>query len=488
MSVALMTMALIPVDVFLVSFMKTSNGTFKDWAQNNDTRQSLEQSVLVGYYTMYGLITFCLFMLLPFMYFYYEEREEEATCKIRFCGALKYSVAFFVMMFVLLLIGALVHTKQVANQNNSTSEIEKLAGLFDMESNWVENSLSLVMSVISLLGLLIVVIYTAYGMASLPIELIKGHRNVRLERGDIQNRQEETRQKIKAIRDKYGRGKKMSNRDASTIATLEESEALMERQERHLGARDTCCQRCLIVLRPFAIVFGILLILVAILVFLSLLLTNIDKTLANGLGPKSGYMLKKGTLPNVVDIILVFCQQAFPLDYVLFGLLTFYLVFSSMAGIKNIGIWFFCLKMYKMRPHRTRPQGVLMMCMILMLALLGINIILYELTPQYTSFGNQMFWGVTGPNSTSLEKCTFDMQAQVLKDECIQSRMSMLLSRFFYKMWFFGAAYYWATWLFLLFILVGFVVAICKKSKSAIDGEVEADDIDDSSDEELLQH
>ncbi|KAH3832065.1 hypothetical protein DPMN_105341 [Dreissena polymorpha] len=160
MSVALMTMALIPVDVFLVSFMKTSNGTFKDWAQNNDTRQSLEQSVLVGYYTMYGLITFCLFMLLPFMYFYYEEREEEATCKTRFCGALKYSVAFFVMMFVLLLIGALVHTKQVANQNNSTSEIEKLAGLFDMESNWVENSLSLVMSVISLLGLLIVVIYT----------------------------------------------------------------------------------------------------------------------------------------------------------------------------------------------------------------------------------------------------------------------------------------------------------------------------------------
>jgi hypothetical protein len=36
------------------------------------------------------------------------------------------------------------------------------------------------------------------------------------------------------------------------------------------------------------------------------------------------------------------------------------------------------------------------------------------------------------------------------------------------------------------FILIGFLVAICKKSKSSIDGEVESDDIDDS-DEELIQ-
>ena len=30
---------------------------------------------------LYGLITFCLFLLLPFMYFFYEEREEDASCK-----------------------------------------------------------------------------------------------------------------------------------------------------------------------------------------------------------------------------------------------------------------------------------------------------------------------------------------------------------------------------------------------------------------------
>ncbi|WAR23389.1 LMBD1-like protein [Mya arenaria] len=361
LSITLMTIALIPVDVFLVSFMKNGNGTFKDWAQDNDTRISLENSVLYGYYTMYGMITFCMFILLPFMYFFYEEREEEATCKSRCCGALKYSIVFFILMFVLLLVGALLHTKQVDNPGNKTqSDIDRLMSLFDMESNWVERSLSLALSVLSLIGMLAVIFYTYLG------------------------------------------GKRVSRRDASRLAELEESEVLMERQDRHLEARDTCCQRLFLVLRPFAVMFGILLILVATTVFLSLLLTNIDKTLANGLGPKSGYALKKPTLPNV-----------FPLDYIVFGLLALYLVFSSMTGIRDLGIWFFCLR-------------------------------------------------------------------------CVATRMSMLLTRIFYNMWFFGAAYYWSTWLFLLCILIGFLVAICRKSRSAIDGEVDADDIVDSDDEELL--
>ena len=34
-------------------------------------------------------------------------------------------------------------------------------------------------------------------------------------------------------------------------------------------------------------------------------------------------------------------------------------------------------------------------------------------------------------------------------DECTITRMSLLLTRFFYKMWFFGAAYYFLTWAFL---------------------------------------
>lgn len=34
-------------------------------------------------------------------------------------------------------------------------------------------------------------------------------------------------------------------------------------------------------------------------------------------------------------------------------------------------------------------------------------------------------------------------------DDCTVTRMTLLLTSFFYRMWFFGAAYYWGTWVFL---------------------------------------
>ena len=41
------------------------------------------------------------------------------------------------------------------------------------------------------------------------------------------------------------------------------------------------------------------------------------------------------------------------------------------------------------------------------------------------------------------------------QDNCIPSRISVLLLSFHYKAWIFGAAYYWLIWLLLLSVLVG---------------------------------
>ena len=35
-------------------------------------------------------------------------------------------------------------------------------------------------------------------------------------------------------------------------------------------------------------------------------------------------------------------------------------------------------------------------------------------------------------------------------DACIMTRAAVFLNRFFYKVWFFGACYYWGTWVFLV--------------------------------------
>ncbi|XP_060082388.1 probable lysosomal cobalamin transporter [Ylistrum balloti] len=481
LSVIMLTTALIPVDVFLVSYMKDSKGHFKDWANDTETRQSIENSVAYGYYTLYGLVTFCLFILLPFMYFFYEEKDEETSDKSRCCLALKYTVVFIIIVGVLLLIGAFVPTKNPPNPN--ATDYQKIEALFaDLTTNDGEDALSFVISIISLLGMCALVTYTAYGMSALPMGLIKGRRGAKSERMTVQSERSSAQSRIQSLKDKYS-GRSMSSRRRNDLSNMEESERLMERREKHLVANETSIlQRCLVVLRPFEVIFGILFFLVTLLIFVSLLLTNIDKAL-HSLGYKFGYALPHRTLPNPVDMVLVFCQKVFPLDYIMFSLLVVYLVFCSMSGVRNIGIWFFWLRMYKIRPRRTRPQGILMLCMILMFIMSAINIIIYELTPQYSSFGSQRYTVQTnGTSDGKLEICSTDAH----NSSCVISRMALLLTRFFYKMWFFGAAYYWTTWVFLGIILVGFLVAFIKKRKSAIDGEVDEDDFDDS-DDDMIQ-
>ena len=51
-----------------------------------------------------------------------------------------------------------------------------------------------------------------------------------------------------------------------------------------------------------------------------------------------------------------------------------------------------------------------------------------------------------------------------ISDDCVLTRMSLLLTRFFFKMWVFGAAYYWGTWAFLFVSFIPiWIMAVCKE-------------------------
>ncbi|ESO86626.1 hypothetical protein LOTGIDRAFT_235253 [Lottia gigantea] len=477
LAVGLFTTALIPVDIFLVSYMKDSDGEFKDWANDSTVRTEIEHSVLYAYLTLYGLVSFCIFILLPFMYFFYEEKDEDSTCKSRCCTALKYLCVFIIFAAVLFCIGAFVPTKTLPNKNDTEwKQIEAL--IEEMGSNGGEDAISFTISVLSLIGMLLLILYTAYGMSSLPIGLIVGRLNVKKERLEVQSQITDTEGQIDSIKQRHVGRKKMSKKDERRVEKLQESDHLMERRLRHLIEKEnSCVNKCMKVLRPFEMIFGILFGLLAVLIYFSLLLSNIDKAV-HSKGYSIGYALPQRTLPNPIDIALVYSQKVFPLDYILMSCIVVYFVFCSMSGIRNIGIWFFCVKMYKIRVRRTKPQGLLMLCMILMFIILAINIILYELTPQYSSFGSQHY----KLNSTNeIKACT----TAVSSDNCTVTQMVTLLTSFFYKMNFFGAAYYFGTWAFLGVYLIGLIIAIIRGRKSAISTEVEDSDFEES-DEELL--
>ena len=199
-------------------------------------------------------------------------------------------------------------------------------------------------------------------------------------------------------------------------------------------------------------------------------------------GPKSGYILQNGSLPNPVDIILVHSQSVFPLDYIVYCIMILFLLFCSMTGIQSIGIRFLWLSLYKIRAQKTKPQAIVLMCLNLIFILLAINIIMFSVVPDYTTYGNQNFIN----NSTKkVEKCN-----DIEKDEhdCNMSRISVLLLSFHYKAWIFGAAYYYFTWLFLMVIIVGAVYKIYEMRTTSNPGNLLEDENEEEEEVDGIIH
>ncbi|KAG7462788.1 hypothetical protein MATL_G00188470 [Megalops atlanticus] len=485
LAIALITSALLPVDIFLVSYMKYPNGTYKEWAASNETREQTENTVLYGYYTLYSIILFCVFLWIPFVYFYYEERDDDNLNKCsQVKNALKYTVGFLIVCTALLLIGAFVPLEAPPNQNST--QWQKVQYLFEeLGSSHGLAALSFSISSLTLVGMLAVITYTAYGMSVLPLNLIKGTRSVVYERLENSEDIEEVEHQIEKLKSKCEDGRPLSARDRRALQDLESRLQVLHRRERHLEvAEKSCCTRVGGALRPLKIVLGIFFILVALLFTVALFISNLDKALHSA-GINSGFVVFGTNLTNPLNELLLALQPVFPLDYILITVITMYFVFTSMAGIRNMGIWFFWIRLYKIRPRRTRPQALLFLCMILLLIVLHTSYMIYSLAPQYVMYGSQKYLLQTNVPSASAVHGngttgnTRFCDADAPEDQCTVTRSYLFLHKF----WFFSTIYYFGNWAFIAVFLIGLIVSCCKGKKSVIEGEVEADDSDMSDDE-----
>uniref|UniRef100_A0A8C5H782 Lysosomal cobalamin transport escort protein LMBD1 n=1 Tax=Gouania willdenowi TaxID=441366 RepID=A0A8C5H782_GOUWI len=478
LAIALITSALLPVDIFLVSFMKYPNGTYKEWAANNETRSQMEDTVLYGYYTLYSIILFCVFLWIPFVYFYYEERDDnnENKCS-QVKNALKYTIGFAIVCVVLLLIGrpvVFLFEVKLESLANGTPDSPPTDGL---------PALSFSISSLTLIGMLAVITYTAYGMSVLPLNLIKGTRSVLYERLENTEDIEDVEHQIEKLKSKCKDGRPLSSRDRNNLQELEGRLQVLQRRGRHLEiAERNCCTKVGRALRPLKIILGVFFILVALLFTIALFISNLDKALHSA-GISSGFIVFGTNLTNPLNELLLALQPVFPLDYILITVITMYFVLTSMAGIRHMGIWFFWIRLYKIRPQRTRPQALLFLCMILLLIVLHTSYMIYSLAPQYVMYGSQKYVtpvpssGPTLGNSTASTARTCDAEAP--QDQCTVTRSYLFLHKF----WFFSTIYYFGNWAFIVAFLIGLVVSCCRGKKSVIEGEVEADDSDMSDDE-----
>uniref|UniRef100_A0A8D3A1S5 Lysosomal cobalamin transport escort protein LMBD1 n=1 Tax=Scophthalmus maximus TaxID=52904 RepID=A0A8D3A1S5_SCOMX len=476
LAVALISSALLPVDIFPVSFMKYPDGTYKEWAANNVTRGQIEDTVLYGYYTLYSIILFCVFLWIPFVYFYYEERDDDNVnkCSVRMQLSSPHgAVACSDLM-------AFVPLEAPPGQNST--QWEKVQYLFEeLGSSHGLPALSFSISTLTLIGMLAVITYTAYGMSVLPLNLIKGTRSVAYERLENTEDIDDVEHQIEKLKSKCIDGRPLSSRDRHNLQELEGKLQVLQRRGRHLEvAERNCCTKVGSALRPFKIILGVFFILVALLFTVALFISNLDKALHSA-GIRSGFIIFGTNLTNPLNELLLALQPVFPLDYILITVITMYFVLTSMAGIRNMGIWFFWIRLYKIRPKRTRPQALLFLCMILLLIVLHTSYMIYSLAPQYVMYGSQKYLSpTTGPASGNATSGTTRIcDADAPEDQCTVTRSYLFLHKF----WFFSTIYYFGNWAFIGAFLVGLAVSCCRGKKSVIEGEVEADDSDLSDDE-----
>jgi len=325
------------------------------------------------------------------------------------------------------------------------------------------------------IGYICWITYTAYGLSAFPIGIIKGKKHITEDTSDITSNLQVTKEKSTAIQSKYLSGaKKMSKKDSEQLDLLKRKERVLSRQNARLQGEYTGWRKVWSTLKPFMFIFGILFLLFSILIWISILLTNIDKAANSGqfCGSECGFILAYPKIFNPLDFVLTILSKYFPLDYIALGLIIFYIFFTTLSGIIRIGVRFLWISLYKIRRRSTPPQGLLLASIILMFSILSLNMELTTLAPQYANWGSQTY---TNPNSTITVACSLDAPAGA----CYMTQIGTIVNRISIRTTFFGIIFFYATWIFIACAFISFFIAAFKAKSS----NVEAHESDSDEDE-----
>lgn len=499
----LATVLLLPVDIALVSSTTDSAlGTKKDWATHARVRNILFTLKIV-YYSLYSFDALLCLIVIPFSYFWYEEYDEieeqegNQTFGSRLWGATKYTIAFVLLVVIIFLVGFFVPA--AGNRDGSHLDLDFFRRLLD--ENHGEKALTFGLGLLITLGTLLYVLYTGAGLALMPVSFIKSAPSVSApqlsETTASQLEQNRERQRQLEMRN-AGRSEGMSQKDKRELEALVREERTLVRRERLAAEAQGEGKSFLVrswtkicaIFRPIKLIGGILLIIISILIWVSMLITGIDKAANSICKQHCGYILAHMNVFQPLNWLFVQTARAFPVDYILMALLIFLFFTSSISGLATIGIRFLWIRIFQIRKGRTAPQALLIATVILALIVLGINYAVAMLVaPQYAAFGTQTFCDLPPhhadeqPNCSnhpeSIKPCSEYVDRHSTTQTCTPTVMSSFLNRITLNWPVFGAVAFWAQFAFLGVFLIVFLTSLFRTPKmnlSEFDEEAEADE------------
>ncbi|KAL4977843.1 putative lysosomal cobalamin transporter [Aspergillus desertorum] len=464
----LATVLLLPVDVALVSSTVSSSvGQRKDWA-TQEVVDKLTFSFTLAYYILYSLDILLCLLVVPFVYFWYEEYDEvaaqagEQSFGQRFWGASRYTLSFVAIMIVLFLLGLFVPISR-ANNGNGLDFFKNILG-----ENRGERVLTFTLGLLITMGMCIYVLHTSTGLAVLPIRLIKGAP--RLSNVGSLNATSTVQLESNRERQRQLEGRCAGNPQLLSFKDRRELDALV-REERTLVRRQRLAQeaegkvqtlplrvwlRLEALFRPFQLLVGLILFLVVLLTWISMLLTAIDKARNSICKHHCGYVLGHINIFNPINEIFVQSAKLFPMDYAIFIMLMLLFFFGTAVGIATIGIRFLWINIFRIRKGHTSPQALLLMTGMLMLAILALNYsVSMIVAPQYATFGPQTFCDRPSHSSVlpnqkcTVKRCSEAFDSDAAKRVCTPSVASTILNRVTVSFPLFGTIFFWAQFIFL---------------------------------------
>eukprot|EP00792_Barthelona_sp_PAP020_P002520 TRINITY_DN14030_c0_g1_i1.p1 TRINITY_DN14030_c0_g1~~TRINITY_DN14030_c0_g1_i1.p1 ORF type:complete len:547 (+),score=114.29 TRINITY_DN14030_c0_g1_i1:40-1641(+) len=330
-----------------------------------------------------------LFIITPFSYFYFEEKDEYNDNNTPFATALKYTIVFVIVLAVIIAFGTIMSNRDDATIFDGT----KLENTF-------YKVLTFVIGFLCVLGFVGWAYYGSYGIVFIPLRLIftpcYGKDNDMVEIKDYPLTEKKYKGKYKSAvniersnnnniddYDDYANKRQRLLRNPTKDDVLDSDDDLLGRASK----AGKTCTACIRGLSPLMVILGIFALFLSLSVIYSLFVSIVSNYSDYGIDYK---MPIKIPMINVFDKLFVLLSGKY-LDYALLLSLCLVVIIGVLFGIRKMGIRFFCCEIFSIRAGNTRIQGILILGVIFAVTLFGFFQILFILMPNYVSFGSQTF-------------------------------------------------------------------------------------------------
>jgi LMBR1 domain-containing protein 1 len=449
------------------------------------TQQALFlETVYLGLFTLTGV---WLGILIPFSFFFAKSKSSIPLCQ-RVCAALQRTGIYFLVLVTLLLVGLAFRPGHETWSSEPLSQ-SWMSHLFDTKHQGTSAILFLT-GVLATVGCTGFILYTAYGLATLPLDLIRGYKDPELERLDIETELIKIRSRLRML------DKKRSNTSGHLSTARLKLEDAISIKQQHIRALDqlgddtntSCCRFRLV--GPCRAGVGVLLLCVTCFLTSALVLsasdpglesasgcttTSTTSTNANseataqsdntrrfpGLGnvvklvcqAETGYLgtlLNKPRLVNHFDESLVMLSELFPLDMVVMsGALAFMFV-ASLYGVLRLGLrCCVCLAVYRFKRRQTSSSAMLIFGAVVLVMALALVSQVPALAPKYATFGSQMVRGHV--------HCSLSDEAENNK-HCTMSQIAVLLVTLVKEFPMFSHLFYLTSWLHAAVVILSLLL------------------------------